>query len=104
MFTFAKHGGFHIFHGLQLGSYTTMFLFFALFQYQNVFAPLIKLEADYDKVIFFLFSSCMVLYLSCLTYCFCLYFLSSYTRNFLLNPLVPFSLMFLWYLICSMSM
>lgn len=32
---------------LQLGAF--LFLYFLL-QYQNVFAPLIKLEADYDKV------------------------------------------------------
>lgn len=35
---------------LSLGFFADKLLFLFLLQYQNVFAPLIKLEADYDKV------------------------------------------------------
>lgn len=62
MVTFVIHGGCHNFHGLLRGSYICCFIFVLLSQYQNVFAPLIKLEADYDKVIFFLFSYYIDLY------------------------------------------
>lgn len=95
--TFTLQGGFHNFHYLHLGLIYYVFCS----QYQNVFAPLIKLEADYDKVILFFPDIYVICRLACLAYYFLqMYFLSIPTAKVSDKSFPSISYNVSWYLMC----